>query len=40
MGGKIIPRIRLTSAKVLVGVDAELGNTIVDAKLSLNFNLA
>ena len=40
MGGKIIPRIRLTSAKVLVGVDAELGNTIVVAKLSLNFNLA
>ena len=30
MGGKIIPRIRLTSAKVLVEVEAEaeLGNII------------
>ena len=27
MGGKIIPRIRLTSAKDLVEVEAELGNT-------------
>ena len=26
MGGKIIPRIKLTSAKVLVEVEAELGN--------------
>ena len=26
MGGKNIPRIRLTSAKVLVEVEAELGN--------------
>ena len=26
MGGKIIPRIRLTSANVLVEVEAELGN--------------
>ena len=26
MGGKIIPRIRLTLAKVLVEVEAELGN--------------
>ena len=26
-GGKIIPRIRLTSAKVVVEVEAELGNT-------------
>ena len=26
MGGKIIPRIRLTSAKDLVEVEAELGN--------------
>ena len=26
VGGKIIPRIRLTSAKVLVEVEAELGN--------------
>ena len=28
MGGKIIPRIRLTSAKDLVEVEAELGNKI------------
>ena len=27
MGGKIVPRIRLNSAKDLVEVDAELGNT-------------
>ena len=26
VGGKIIPRIRLTSAKYLVEVEAELGN--------------
>ena len=26
VGGKIIPRIRLTSAKVLLEVEAELGN--------------
>ena len=26
VGGKIIPRIRLSSAKVLVEVEAELGN--------------
>ena len=26
VGGKIIPRIKLTSAKVLVEVEAELGN--------------
>ena len=26
MGGKISPRIRLTSAKVVVEVEAELGN--------------
>ena len=30
MGGKIIPRIRLTSAKDLVEVEAELGNTDSD----------
>ena len=28
MGGKIIPRIRLTSAKVLIEVEAELGKTV------------
>ena len=28
MGEKIIPRIRLTSAKVLVEVEAELANSI------------
>ena len=28
MGGKIIPRIRLTSAKDLVEVEAELGNIV------------
>ena len=28
MGGKIIPRIRLTSAKDLVEVEAELGNML------------
>ena len=28
MGGKIFPRIRLTSAKVLVEVVAELGNIL------------
>ena len=28
MGGKIIPRIRLTSAKVVVEVEAELGNKV------------
>ena len=28
VGGKIIPRIRLTSAKDLVEVEAELGNTV------------
>ena len=28
MGGKIIPRIRITSPKVLAEVEAELGNTI------------
>ena len=28
MGGKIIPRIRLTSAKDLVEVEAELGNEL------------
>ena len=27
VGGKIIPRIRLTSAKDLVEVEAELGNS-------------
>ena len=32
MGGKIIPRIRLTSAKVLVKVETELGK-----KLDLEF---
>ena len=30
VGGKIIPRIRLTSAKVLVEVEAELGNRSED----------
>ena len=29
MGGKIIPRIRLTSAKDLVEVEAELGNNVL-----------
>ena len=29
MGGKIIPRIRLSSAKVLVEVEAELGNNLL-----------
>ena len=28
MGGKIIPRIRMTSAKDLVEVEAELGNRL------------
>ena len=28
-GGKIIPRIRLSSAKVLVEVEAELGNNLL-----------
>ena len=28
MGGKIIPRIRLTSAKYLVEAEAELGNIV------------
>ena len=28
MGGKIIPRIRLTSAKVVVEVEAELGKIL------------
>ena len=32
MGEKIIPRIRLTSAKVLVEVEAELANSIFDEK--------
>ena len=30
VGGKIIPRIRLTSAKDLVEVEAELGNIELD----------
>ena len=29
MGGKIIPRIRLTSAKDLVEVEAELGKNLI-----------
>ena len=29
MGGKILPRIRVTPSKVLVEVDAELGNKCV-----------
>ena len=33
MGGKIIPRIRLTSAKDLVEVEAELGNSINKIKI-------
>ena len=32
MGGKIIPRIRLTSAKDLVEVEAELGKNKDDPK--------
>ena len=32
MGGKIIPRIRLTSAKDLVEVEAELGKISVSKK--------
>ena len=32
MGGKIIPRIRLTAAKVLVEVKAELGNNETQQK--------
>ena len=35
MGGKIISRIRLTSAKDLVEVEAELGNMTVTAKPSI-----
>ena len=31
MGGKILPRIRLTSAKVLVEVEAEVGNSASDS---------
>ena len=30
VGGKMIPRIRLTSAKDLVEVEAELGNNSLD----------
>ena len=30
MGGKIIPRIRLTSAKDLAKVEAELGNIFIN----------
>ena len=33
MGGKIIPRIRLTSAKDIVEVEAELGNRIMLGKV-------
>ena len=32
VGGKIFPRIRLTSAKVLVEVEAELGKKIYKRK--------
>ena len=41
MGGKIIPRIRLTSAKVVVEVEAELGyfKTIGICDPGLNGNL-
>ena len=37
VGGRIIPRIRLTSAKDLVEVEAELGNygILVTEKLTL-----
>ena len=38
MGGKIIPRIRLTSAKDLVEVEAELGNIVLsDLKYNLRY---
>ena len=36
MGGKIIPRIRLTSAKDLVEVEAELGNLVLATFLNDN----
>ena len=42
VGGKIIPRIRLTSAKVLVDVEAELGNMkthITKLRFHFNFNI-
>ena len=34
VGGKIVPRIRLTSAKDLVEVDAELGNIMTTLTLN------
>ena len=37
MGGKIIPRIRLTSAKFLVEVEAELGNMKMVLLFDTNF---
>ena len=39
VGGKIIPRIRLTSAKDLVEVEAELGNIHIYDELD-SFNYA
>ena len=38
VGGKIIPRIRLTSAKDLVEVEAELGNLIFSLTLIIPGN--
>ena len=41
VGGKIIPRIRLTSAKVLGEVEAELGNIFkVEAIVQLGLGLS
>ena len=39
MGGKIIPRIRLTSAKDLVEVEAELGKIVFKSRGEFCFNL-
>ena len=40
MGGKIIPRVRLTSVKDLVEVEAELGNIKVMTLLSVFRNIS
>ena len=43
VGGKMNPRIRLTSAKVGVEVEAELGNKAISSsnlKLKLNMSMA
>ena len=40
MGGKIFPRIRLTSAKDLVEVEAELGNIKQNANYSMEIKKA